>query len=73
MSYKYKIENLDCANCAAKMQAAVSKLAGIKMCTINFFTLKMNLETEYEMTDELLNKIEKTIKKYESNVKLKTI
>ena len=39
----YKIE-VDCANCAAKMEAAVQKLPGITAATVNYMTQKMTVE-----------------------------
>ncbi|MBQ6809621.1 MAG: cation transporter [Clostridia bacterium] len=43
MTKTYKIE-VDCANCAAKMEAAAKKVQGIKDVSVNFMALKMNVE-----------------------------
>lgn len=43
MKKTYKIE-VDCPNCAAKMEEAARKTAGVKDTTVNFMTLKMNVE-----------------------------
>ena len=43
MKKTYKIE-VDCANCANKMEQAAKKTAGVKDATVNFMTLKMNVE-----------------------------
>ena len=45
MKKTYKIE-VDCANCAAKMEDAANKIAGVKNATVNFMTLKMAVEFE---------------------------
>ena len=45
MKKSYKIE-VDCANCANKMEDAAKKTAGVKDCTVNFMALKMNVEFE---------------------------
>ena len=45
MKKAYKIE-VDCANCANKMEDAAKKTDGVKDCTINFMALKMNVEFE---------------------------
>ncbi len=45
MKKTYKIE-VDCANCANKMEDAAKKTAGVKDATVNFMTLKMNVEFE---------------------------
>ena len=45
MKKTYKIE-VDCANCANKMEDAAKQTAGVKDCTVNFMTLKMIVEFE---------------------------
>ena len=45
MKKTYKIE-VDCANCANKMEEAAQKTSGVKSATVNFMTLKMNVEFE---------------------------
>ena len=45
MKKSYKIE-VDCANCANKMEEAAKKTPGVKDAVVNFMTLKMNVEFE---------------------------
>lgn len=45
MKKSYKIE-VDCANCANKMEVASNKVEGVKNLSINFMALKMNVEFE---------------------------
>ena len=45
MKKSYKIE-VDCANCANKMEAAAKKTPGVKDAVVNFMALKMNVEFE---------------------------
>ena len=45
MKKSYKIE-VDCANCANKMEEAAKNTAGVKDATVNFMMLKMNVEFE---------------------------
>ena len=45
MKNSYKIE-VDCANCANKMEEAAKKTTGVKDAVVNFMTLKMNVEFE---------------------------
>ena len=45
MKKSYKIE-VDCANCANKMEAAAQKTEGVKNASVNFMMLKMNVEFE---------------------------
>lgn len=61
-----KIEELDCANCARKVQEGIAKLEGVQSVTVNFFAEKILLEVA-EGTDfsALLTEIRKTAKKVE--------
>ena len=43
MKKSYKID-VDCANCAAKMEEAAKKVEGVKNAAVNFMLLKMNVE-----------------------------
>lgn len=45
MKKTYKID-VDCANCANKMEEAAKKTTGVKDCIVNFMALKMNVEFE---------------------------
>lgn len=70
MTKVYKFEELDCANCAAKMEDAINKMPEVKQATVNFMTQKLTLETESEITVDLLKKIEKTCRKVERDCRL---
>lgn len=71
MTKTYRVE-VDCAACAAKMEAAAAKVAGVKTCAINFMTQKMTVEYEPEQDIEaVLRVIEKTCKKVDRDFELK--
>ena len=42
MKKKFKLDEVDCANCAAKMEDAIRKIDGVKEVSVNFMTQKMN-------------------------------
>ena len=44
MKKKFKLQDLDCANCAAKMEEAIKKIEGVSDATVSFMTQKMNVE-----------------------------
>ena len=46
MKKTYEMEDVDCANCAAKMERAVAALDGVKTASINFFAQKLTIEFE---------------------------
>lgn len=71
MKKTYKLIDLDCANCAAKMQAAIEKLEGVKSVSVNFMAQKLTLEADDEIFDEVLKKTADCIKKVEPDCKIK--
>lgn len=66
-----KLENLDCANCAAKMEDAIRKIDGVKDVNVNFMLQKMTLETEDEAWNAVVAQIKKICKKVEPDCLLK--
>ncbi len=64
------LEDLDCANCAAKMEEAVKKIDGVKFASVNFLAQKMTLEADDEVFDEILKKAIKTIKRVEPDCRV---
>ncbi len=71
MKNTFKLEGLDCANCAAKMEAAIKKLDGVSNATVNFMTAKMVVEAEDDKMPGVLEAAERIIKKIEPDVRLK--
>ena len=65
MKKKFKLEDLDCANCAAKMENAASKIEGVNSVNFSFMTQKMTLDADEQRFDEILNEIIKVCKKVE--------
>ena len=71
MKRNYRIDGLDCAHCAAKMEKNVSKVKGVKEVSINFLTTKMMLDLEDENVDEIIAGIEVAVKDVDPRVVLK--
>ena len=70
MIKKYHVE-VDCANCAAKMEDACKKLSGIKSLQMNFMAQKMTVDFEDgQDVSAVLDQIEKTCKKVERSFEL---
>lgn len=70
MKKTYMLEDLDCANCAAKMEEAVKKIDGVKFASVNFLAQKMTLEADDEAFEEILKKAIKTIKRVEPDCRV---
>lgn len=70
MKKSYKIE-VDCANCANKMEDAAKKTDGVKNAVVNFMTLKMQVEFEDGAdAKEVMGRVEKNCKKIEDDCKI---
>jgi len=65
MKKRYVIEELCCANCAAKMEDGIRKIDGVNSVTINFLTQKLTLDAADDRFDSILNEPERIIKKIE--------
>ena len=62
---RYMIEELCCANCAAKMEDGIRKLEGVNSANINFLTQKLTLDADEGRLDSILDAAERIIKKIE--------
>jgi copper chaperone CopZ len=54
MKKRYKLIDLDCANCAAKMEDAIKKIEGVKDASVDFMTQKLMLDAEDDRFEEIL-------------------
>jgi copper chaperone CopZ len=70
MKKVFKLEDLECAHCAAKMQTAISKIEGVQSVSINFIMQKMTLEADDAVFEEVLKKAQKAIKKVEPDCRI---
>ena len=70
MKKSYKIE-VDCANCANKMEDAAKRTPGVKDATVNFMMLKMNFEFEEGQEPKaVMQEVLKNCKKVESDCEI---
>ncbi len=65
MKKRFKLTDLDCANCAAKMEAAIKKIDGVKDATVSFMAQKMTVEADDARFDEIMQEIVAVCKKVE--------
>ena len=66
--YKYKLSNLDCPNCARKIETALNKCENIKSASVNFAKLEVNVETSLKSGVKKI--VEKTVKATDADVKV---
>lgn len=62
---KFNLKNLDCANCAAQIEANIAKLDGVNSVSVNFLTTTMKIDFDENRRDEIIEKIKQVIKKLE--------
>ena len=65
MKKVYKLEDLDCANCAAKMEDHIKKIKGVTDATVSFLTQKMTIVTECDDQTEIMKEVVRVCKKVE--------
>lgn len=66
MKRSFKLEGLECANCAQKMEDAISKLDGVDSARINFMVSKLTIEADNSALDQVLDEAQSICSKYES-------
>ena len=71
MKKKYKVY-VDCANCAAKVEDAISKIDGVEAVTVNFLTQKMTIEADEEKLSGIIEEAKKRAKKVDSDCEIYT-
>ena len=65
MKKSYRLSDLDCANCAAKMERAIQKIPGVEAASIQFMTQRLTLEAEETLIPVILTQAQKVIQKIE--------
>ena len=66
----YKLEDLDCANCAAKMERAVQKIDGVNSVNVSFMTQRMTIDADDNRFDEIMNEVVKVCRKVEPDFRI---
>ncbi len=70
MKKTFKLIDLDCANCAAKMETAIKKIDGVVDATVSFMTQKMTVEADDARFDAIMKQVVKACKKVEPDCEI---
>ena len=70
MKKVYKLEDLDCANCAAKMEAAICRIDGVNAATVNFMRQTLTLEADDACFGSILDQVVKACRKIEPDCRI---
>ena len=66
----FKLQDLECANCAAKMEDAIKKIDGVNTASMSFMTQKLVLDADPEKLDAILDEAEKICHKIEPDMEI---
>ena len=70
MKKTYKMNDLDCANCAAKMEEAIKKIDGVTSASVSFMTQKMTIEGDDARFDQIVKEAVKVCRKVEPDCEI---
>ena len=70
MKKVFKLEDLDCANCAAKMERAIANIDGVVSATVSFMSQKLTIEADDARFDNVMKEVVKTCKKVEPDCRI---
>ena len=70
MKKKFKLIDLDCANCAAKMEESIKKIDGVEDATVSFMTQKMTITAADDIFDDIMKKVVDVCRRVEPDCKV---
>ena len=70
MKKQFKLQDLDCANCAAKMEDAIRKIEGVENASVSFMTQKMTIEAAEDQFDRIMQEVVAVCKKVEPDCQI---
>ena len=71
MKKSYSLIDLDCANCAAKMEKAIKKIDGVNDATVSFLAQKLILDADDARFEEILNAAAEVIRRVDADCRVK--
>ena len=69
----YRLEGLDCANCAMKIEKGVQQIDGVKEATVNFTSGKLTIDVEEDRLAAVEQETKKVVRELEPDVKVTEI
>lgn len=70
MKKKFKLEDLDCANCAAKMEEGIKKISGVNDASVSFLSQKLTIDADDGRFDEIMEQVKAVCAKVEPDCKI---
>ena len=70
MKKVFKMQDLDCANCAAKMERAINMIDGVRAASVSFMTQRLSVDADEERFDEIVKEIVKVCSRVEPDCRI---
>lgn len=73
MKKTFKLDGLECANCALKIERAIKNIDGVSSATVNFMTAKIIIEGDESKLDNITSKTKEIVKRHEPDVVVRAV
>lgn len=73
MKKTFRLDGLDCANCAAKIERGIQGLAGVTHASVNFMTSKLVIEAEDGLMPQIIAEAERIVRKVEPDTVMRKV
>ena len=70
MKRVYQLEDLDCANCAAKMERAIAKIDGVTSANFSFMAKRLAIEADESRFEEIMERVVKVCRRVEPDCRI---
>ena len=70
MKRVYQLEDLDCANCAAKMERAIAKIDGVTSANVSFMAQRLAIEADESRFEEIMERVVKVCRRVERDCRI---
>ena len=70
MKKVYKLEDLDCANCAAQMERAIQKIGGVNEANVSFMGQRLSIDADESRFEEIMDEVVRVCRKVEPDCKI---
>ena len=70
MKKVFKLEDLDCAVCAAKMEDAIAQIAGVNAVSVSYMAQRLSIDAEESRFDEIMDEVVKKCKRVEPDCRI---
>ena len=70
MKKSYRLEELDCANCAAKMERAIGKIDGVRAASVSFLGQRLEVEADEDRFEEIMERVARACRRVEPGCRI---